>query len=175
MFPTDDPFAYPNQPISTLEDSHYTTPDQTQDSFSLPSTEKDAFDGSRNIHPGPRRVQTEFGSFDGFNAPAYNASTIPAHLTQGRHYSSPLSVSQTFEVPQTEEPASLSGMPIMNQHPPGGYWSQGGPDGMRVDLTMGGVNLAELFGGDSWSMNTQPWGAGATADMGDPMAQWKHE
>ncbi|KAJ5208989.1 hypothetical protein N7449_003368 [Penicillium cf. viridicatum] len=104
MFPSDDPFAYPTQPMSTLEDDHF-----RHDASGMPS--KYPFDSAPGMGPttpgDPSSAGVSTPTFDFTNLPNYPIanppgikSSVPSHLrpshsrTSSRVHS-PISQSQT--------------------------------------------------------------------------------
>lgn len=104
MFPSDDPFAYPTQPMSTLEDDHF-----RHDPTGMPSQYPfDSASGMGPATPGePSSAGVSTPTFDFTNMPNYPIantpgikSSVPSHLrpshsrTSSRVHS-PISQSQT--------------------------------------------------------------------------------
>jgi hypothetical protein len=153
MFPGDNPFAYPNQPISTLEGaSQFMTRDLTQDGFT-PGSETEPFGMAPRGMPQP--------PLDPFNVSMLNNNLAMQHFAQqqGRLFSTPMSGNAAFSMsPMVEEPRTMAGMPMVTGAPlppPEDYWTQlqkTGSVGMRSGLTPGGVDLDVLFGagGEVW-------------------------
>lgn len=107
MFPSDDPFAYPTQPMSTLEDDHF-----RHDQHGMPS--QFAFDTTQpgsmgqNTPSDPSAASVSTPTFDAFaNLPNFNAgppgvkSSVPnrlqanAHSMNSSRLHSPISQGQT--------------------------------------------------------------------------------
>jgi hypothetical protein len=151
MFPSDNPFAYPNQPMSTLEAQHIMNAEQPNP-YSSPASSS-MYNLGRDNNQTPTTL-----SFDTARMPAFAGSfDVPPHfMQQGRQVSVPMSGGPSFDVPaQIDEPADLTAINF-----PGGegYWTQiDRAGGGRTGLTPGGINLDELFGGEGWSniWNTQ--------------------
>jgi len=151
MFPSDNPFAYPNQPMSTLE---------AQQSMGL--EREQIFNNSK----GGMFASSMFGrgqpphlSFDNSAIPVYDqqAAAHQQYLQQGRQMSAPLTIGNSFELPEQMKRGELNRMLF----PGDGYWApMTKPEGERAGITTGGVNLDELFGGEGWSniWNTQTFG-----------------
>lgn len=104
MFPSDDPFAYPTQPMSTLEDDHF-----RHDRAGMPS--QYSFDSKPGMAPStpvePSSAAGSTSSFDFPNIPNFSGantpgikSSVPSHLRPSHSRSSsrihsPISQSQT--------------------------------------------------------------------------------
>jgi hypothetical protein len=144
MFPSDNPFAYPNQPMSTLEAQHVVNAEQTI-SYSSPATSS-----MYNLGGNNNQVPASL-SFDNTRMPAFAGSfNVAQHfMQQGRQMSTPMDGAPSFGAPPQIEPVDLNAVNF-----PGGegYWSQmDRVSGGRTGLTPGGINLDELFGGEGWS------------------------
>lgn len=127
MYPSTNPFAYGNQPISSLEDAHMISPEQ-QNPFTGRAGEFEPV-GS-NV--GPQTI-----SFDGFNNSAFG--TAP---------------SQAMYQPERQDPASIpwrnpSNLQLelgsLNMNVDQRFWPQ--VEKGRTGLAPG-INLDELFGND---------------------------
>lgn len=146
MFPSDNPFAYPNQPMSTLEAEHTMKAEQPS-SYSSPTSSNMYHLGGHNNTQTPTTL-----SFDNTRMPEFAGSfNVPPHfMQQGRTMSTPMSGAPSFDISlQVDEPADLT-----TTNFPGGedYWSQmDRASGGRSGLTPGGINLDELFGGEGWN------------------------
>ena len=151
MFPSDNPFAYPNQPMSTLEARQILKLEQSS-SYSSP-TSTSLYNIGVDNNQAPASL-----SFDNPEMPAFPESfNMPLHfMQQGGQISTSMVSAPAFDAtPQIDEPAGLDAINF-----PGGegYWSQiDRTGGGRTGLTPGGINLDELFGGEGWSniWNTQ--------------------
>lgn len=144
MFPSDNPFAYPNQPMSTLEAQQSLNVEQ-------PSYSNAASSGMYSCGVNSNPMPASF-SFDNTQMPAFSgAFNVPLRfMQQGRQMNAPISGPPSFDAPpQMDEPTDLNAM----NFPAGdGYWSQmDRAGGGRTGLTPGGINLDELFGGEGWS------------------------
>ena len=131
MFPSGDPFAYPNQPISTLEASQFTP--EGQGSFS-------------NIYMGDNMGQPNV-SYENLSGPMYGNFAPFMNPSHGQ--------------PMSSNAGPYSSMPTranMGAMPQGGnldlnqndeqFWSQMG--GGRTGPTPN-VNLDDLFGNEQWN------------------------
>lgn len=160
MFPSDDPFAYPNQPISTLEDANYITAEQAPSSQprsrSHGTGEEDLFGLS-----GPSdsaQIPQDF-VFDPLNMSIFHTRGMTPQFPQdppqqssqpGRHFAGMMDADPNFGL------AHMEGSSPMNtfQLPHEGYWHQMQSSG-RTGLTPGEPNLDELlFGAEGWG---GPW------------------
>jgi len=135
MFPSDNPFAYPNQPLSTFDQqSAYSSP-AGSGMYNIASTQP-----STNMPFDDARKNAFGGSF-----------SIPQHYMEtGQQLNAPLSGATGFDSPQTiEGNGDMTGINF-----PGGegYWTQMDRiNGSRIGLIPGGINIDELFGGEGWS------------------------
>ena len=142
MFPSDNPFAYPNQPMSALEGTQFmSTEEQQQESFSGAASEHDY--GMPNQLNSARMAPDL--SFNDLNNSVFG-NNIGQQYHNARHFSAPMGATN-FPVPGIEENMVMGGVP----GPPEDYWSQVTKQGMRTGMTPGGVNLDELFGGEGWN------------------------
>lgn len=143
MFPSDNPFAYPNQPISTLESAQYGGfPEANMDPFPA-SNENSMYGTPGSLHSRPTGDFPISSNFHGQH--------LPPHLgQQGRHFSAPMPQQQVFDMQGLmSEPEPLAGNGGISQDD---YWSQMNKATTRMGFTPGaGVNLDELFGGDGWN------------------------
>lgn len=144
MFPSDNPFAYPNQPMSTLEAQQSLSAEQ-QNSYSSTASSS-MYNVSMSSNPTPASF-----SFDNTQMPAFPGSfSVPqTFMQQGRQINAPISGPPSFDPPaQMDESTDLNAI----NFPAEGYWSQmDRTGGGRAGLTPGGINLDELFGGEGWS------------------------
>ena len=151
MFPSDNPFVYPNQPMSTLEAQQIMNAEHPN-SYSGPVRST-----VYNLGGSDNQTPTTL-SFGNTRMPSFTGSfNVPPHLMQQeRQTSAAMSGGPAFDIPpQTDAPADINAINF-----PGGegYWNQlDRPSGGRSGLTPGGINLDELFGGEGWSniWNTQ--------------------
>ena len=143
MFPSDNPFAYPNQPISTLE-AQQITPDQ-QNSFPSPANSGIYSSGRDSTHTGTGI------SFENPSMPIFGdiSGIQPSFLQQPGQFGVSMSSGPTFEIPQQMEGnGEVGGLNLPGE----GYWTQmDRAETGRTGLTPGGINLDELFGGEGWS------------------------
>lgn len=153
MFPGDNPFAYPNQPMSTLDTmpsapfgndspqaiAQYDTPVSMSHQQGF-SQDFDKFGGHHNLsqgfHEGHNRNQ--------------NPSSMPQHFFNANHMSNePGMMSMPQQQNSLQVPGSMEG---------DDYWSHAPAKGnFRTGLTPGGpavnLNLDDIFGNaNSWSM-----------------------
>lgn len=145
MFPSENPFAYPNQPMSMLEAQQIMSAEPPS-SYSSPIS-------SSMYNLGGSNVQTPTTlSFDNNRLPGFAGSfNIAPPLThQGQQIGAPLSSGPPFDTtPHMDEPADLDAISFPSGE---GYWSQMDRASVgRTGLTPGGINLDELFGGEGWS------------------------
>jgi hypothetical protein len=171
MFPSDNPFAYPNQPISTLEgvDARYGFTDAPMDSPFTGSNENSAsmLGTPASIPSQPHLPITSNPEqrSHGQQAPQLDMATLQrlyeehpqlaTHLAQQRHFAG-----QGGPVPFMQDQGSSSQQQMFDM--PGGipedYWNQQNKPS-RTGFTPGGnVNLDELFGGgDGWGATAGMW------------------
>ncbi|KAJ5648372.1 hypothetical protein N7490_004744 [Penicillium lividum] len=98
MFPTDDPFAYPTQPMSTLEDDHF-----RHDRSGLGPTQY-PFDSTPMVHsPSDPSVTTP--GFDFSNLPGYGAASIKSSVPNR------LQAAPQLNSPRVHSPISQSHTP----------------------------------------------------------------
>jgi hypothetical protein len=160
MFPSDNPFAYPNQPISTLEsvDSRFGYPDAAMDSpFGGSNENTTSILGTpANIPSQPQMPVTSNSEQRGHpqQPPHMNMATLQrlyeenpqlaAHLAQQRHYAG-----QNGSLQFMPDQGAAS-QPMYDV--PEDYWNQANKPTSRTGFTPGGnVNLDDLFGGgDGW-------------------------
>ncbi|KAJ5668739.1 hypothetical protein N7462_009809 [Penicillium macrosclerotiorum] len=110
MFPSDDPFAYPTQPMSTLEDDHFKHDRGGISSSQFPFDSKSHQVGMGSSTPSdPSVAGVSTPSFDSYNLPSFPAgaptsikSSVPSRLQQatsqamnGPRLQSPISQAQT--------------------------------------------------------------------------------
>ena len=147
MFPSENPFAYGNQPSSMLESQQYLGSSHPGSvPCSLSSNLYDLGDGL-----GEPEIVHPFGNAD---VPMYNGE-LPLYMQQqqGRQGSASIPGAEPFGPAQIVED---HGDPTGAQFPPAGgegIWppvDRGGEQGRNTCPTPG-VNLDELFGGESWS------------------------
>lgn len=110
MFPSDDPFAYPTQPMSTLENGHFRQ-DGAQDLFGLGATsQQPGLAATQSSDPG-----ASMGSFDSFSnfpvfpngMPTGMGTAVPSQLQHQRQ------VSQSqLQSPASHSPVRTSGEPV---------------------------------------------------------------
>lgn len=145
MFPGDNPFAYPNQPISTLDDMPnlpFGSNVQSTESFNLPD-------------------QSNTNNQQHYNVPYLSQPEFPG----GMPTSAPQANTQYFTMNQmTDEPGQLNaGSAQNNLQVPGqvdenDYWSHAPAKGQfRTGLTPGGqavsLDLDDIFGNaQGWTM-----------------------
>lgn len=191
MFPSGDQFAYPAQPLSTLEDDHFkdelsTSPMQyTQDSFTPqgPNTLNGNFSRPMsNGLDGLNGLQGLSGPFQSASAAtlAPQLQHLGLQQTPSTHSSTPDNIQspdlvslphnymwQSFSL---SNPSMTNEQPMKEQSVPGGkatMTDNGGLDGMS-SLGMGfdmDVNFGEILG----NIGTNP---GAAANMNDEWSQW---
>jgi hypothetical protein len=144
MFPSDNPFAYPNQPMSTLEAQQSLNAEQ-QNSYSGPTTTS-MYNVGVNSNPTPA-----YFLFDSTQMPAIPRSfNVPQRsVQQGQEMNALISGPPSFDAPsQTDEPTDLNAI----NFPGEGYWSRTDRTGEgRNGLAPSGINLDELFGGEGWN------------------------
>ena len=143
MFPSDNPLAYPNQPMSTLEAQQWISPEQ-QSTYSSPVST--GMYNISNTQPPPN-VPFDNTGLGGFG----RSYSIPQqYMQRGGQTNAPVHGTSGFDTPQQTE---STGNPTVVNFPAGdGYWSQMDRiNGGRTGLTPGGINMDELFGGDGWN------------------------
>lgn len=193
MFPSDDPFAYPTQPMSTLEDDHFkydgTGMPQSTFPFEQPASRPPGTPGDQNI-TSP--------SFDGFgNLPSFPVggvkSSVPTRLQAGNNQSvsssrlsSPISQTQSpsealsspdlVSIPNQNfvwqgynfQPSNIAPQPTApqdNTAPNGLLDFNMGLDENAMGLKMEGISFDDLFG------NTASFNSGNPAPN-DDWTQW---
>lgn len=122
MFPSGDPFAYPNQPISTLEEGNFK---QEPGQF--------GFSGANNI-PFFNEPTTSGIPFENFDAPIYGAPYIMAGGAPA----------QMGGNPGFQSPIDWSGSDMGGE--PQAWQAQAKVNGMP-----GGMNLNEIIGSEEWN------------------------
>lgn len=190
MFPSDDPFAYGNQPISTLEDNQFGgLQDISPDAFS--NTNGNQFpspDVSQTNLPPPQFNMTGFDTFNGLGhmnqQQRQQQQHIPNNLSNTSLVDSPTANGQT---PMFNMSGSFVNEPDTMQHSnqqhgqdADDYWSSAPNKGQfRTGFTPGAppVNLDELFGsGNGWGpMNMGmdfSMGIGDTTNSGNLGGPW---
>lgn len=171
MFPSDNPFAYPNQPISTLEgvDARYGYSDAAMDSpFAGSNENSTSMLGTPASVPSQPQLPVSSNPEQrghGQPVPPLDMVTLQriyeenpqlaAHLAQQRHFAGP---GGQVHFMQGQGPPSQQQQQQQQQmfDMPGGlsedYWNQANKPTSRTGFTPGGnLNLDELFGGgDGW-------------------------
>lgn len=126
MFPSDDPFAYPTQPMSTLEDGHF-----RQDGLPFtftPTSQQPAMPSTQSTNPTGMTLGMPNTTYDSFpNYPVFSnglptttmGATIPSHLRHRRHVSqpqhpSPVSHSPARSTVETVSSPDLVSIPNQN-------------------------------------------------------------
>ena len=131
MFPSNNPFAYPNQPISTLEDTQFSPNDQGN--FS-------------NFYMSNNMAQPNM-SYENLSSPVFGS--FPPFMTQSQP---PVTGGTSAPFQNLPGTPGVGGMQPNSNFDPNShndeFWSQMG--GNRSGLTSG-VNLDELFGSESWN------------------------
>lgn len=129
MFPSADPFAYPNQPISTLEDGQFK---QEQGQFGFP--------GTNNIY-----VPNETSNVCLENLAVPMFGSLPPYLIQqGRQVPTPMN-DPSFSGPQVDAGMNADMVPVSSEQ---GFWQPTRNPG-RTGMTPG-MNLDEIFSGEDW-------------------------
>lgn len=149
MFPSAEPFNYPNQPLTTFENNQFSKDQAVFNTFGA------GRDTASSVIP-PRQMNTSEG--DNLEAQFY---TLPPYMVaqqqqqhqqhqqqQTRHQQARWDVSM---------PSQMSGMPQLstlgmdgNMLAGGDGWS-GQQAGMAPNGGFTGVNLNEIFGGEEWN------------------------
>ena len=140
MFPSDNPFAYPNQPMSTLEGTLYMSPEDQQENFSVSTSEPDYHISNQMNAPIPPDL-----SFNDLNNSVYTNNLAPQYHNSS-NFSAPMAPT-SFPVPCVEDTMGMAGM--TNTHED--FWAQMNKQGVTTGMNSGAVNLDELFGGDGWT------------------------
>lgn len=170
MFPSDNPFAYPNQPISTLEgvDARYSYPDAPMDSPFTGSNENGTsmLGTPASIPSQPHLPMTSNPEQRGASHPRTQIDMatlqrlyeenpqLAAQLAQQRHFAGAAGPVQFMP---DHGPPSQQQMFDLPTGIPEDYWSN--KPTSRTGFTPGGnVNLDELFGGgDGWGAAGMTW------------------
>ena len=160
MFPSDNPFAYPNQPMTALDsvDSHYSF---SESSITTPNESNMFGTPNSSTHQIP-----QFGAYDYAFQQALNENPNLAQqfATQGsRHFNAPFTdilmqnaigtdMNQLGGVPKTTEPINMGGDINANTNPE--YWKQ--MNGGQIGIGQGpsqGVPQAHMdyFGSEGWN------------------------
>ena len=147
MYPSTNPFAYGNQPLSILEDTQMMTAEQ-QTSFGRP-TNAFGIPGSTNSPPNV--------PFNHFSDPPFGDSqSQPLY----QHDHSGVTTTPTRTLPNFRLPQSTSTQEAGNLNPDEEFWQQMAKG--RTVLTPG-INLDELFGSDGgWNPVYMDQGFGRT-------------
>lgn len=140
MFPSDNPFAYPNQPMSTLEGTQYMSPEE-QENFSAGTSEAEYHITNQMNAQMPPDL-----SFNDLNNSVY-AGNLAHQYHNSRDFSGPIAGATNFSLSSVEDTMGMNGMANTQEE----FWSQINKQGTRTGLTPGAVNLDELFGGDGWT------------------------
>jgi hypothetical protein len=125
MYPSANPFAYGNQPLSILEEFQMTVP-EIQTPFAGPTRPF----GTPGSNIGPPNML-----FNGFSNPNFGNPPQQSPYDQDRH--------DPASAPRRDQPNFP--MDLGNMNVDGGFWQQMGKQ--RTGL-MPGINLDELFGSD---------------------------
>lgn len=155
MFPSDNPFAYPNQPISTLESSN--------PQFGMQESNADSYSGSNEASlmgtpvsipshmSGPNHdAQRQFEMANLQRMYEGSPQLAPPFGTPVRPFGTP---SGGYGGPMPNFGGASQGYEMPGQAAQEDYWSHVSKGNMasRTGFTPGaGVNLEELFGGDTW-------------------------
>lgn len=134
MFPSDNPFAYPNQPMSTLEGMQYLSPEEQQET--LPGKQNFGMPNQLNNTQMPPEL-----SFNELNNSVFG-SNLAQEYHNNRHFSAPMGATN---FPMTMDEGM--GIPVAQDE----YWPHLSKQAGAHGLAPGGVNLDELFGGEGWS------------------------
>ncbi len=132
MYPSTNPFAYGNQPLSVLEESQMIAKSQ--------QTSLSAFTDTLHVPTSNREAFTL--PVDNFDISAFGAFPPPGMNAQQRHGAASMPQDHPTHVP-TSQPTVAQDTGNTNMYE--GFWPQ--MDGGRTGLTPG-VNLDELFGAD---------------------------
>jgi hypothetical protein len=135
MFPSENPFAYPNQPMSTLEGMQYMSPEDQQQEPLSGGTSEQNFGMPNNAHMPPEL------SFNDLNNSVFG-SNLAQQYHSNRHFSAPMGATN---FPMTMD----EGMGI--SVPQDEYWPHLKKQAVPQGMTPAGLNLDELFGGEGWN------------------------
>lgn len=179
MFPSDDPFAYPAQPMSTLEDGHFRQEGQRPTPFGLdPTTSQQPTMPGTQAGDLSGTMGPSFDSFSNFPVFTNGVPTAMGSTTPGQFQSHKRQVSQSqlqspvsrSSAPNTGEPVSspdLVSIPNRNfawqnynfdqqnmpEQMPAVSGSQGFDMNMDNDMGVGldlGIPLDEILGNDAF-------------------------
>jgi hypothetical protein len=171
MFPSDNPFAYPNQPISTLEssDGHFSFQDSGIDAFTGPNDHTMYDTPTTNVGQMPQPSPAPNYDFSYQRALNEHPGLMQAYGGTANHFGAPLTdllMQNTFSgdnnshfnhLPALQDPMTTSegpdAGPSQNSEE---YWNRlhKGDVGMRTGLTPGTEpGLNEFFSPESWSTN----------------------
>jgi hypothetical protein len=144
MFPGDNPFAYPNQPISTLESSNpQYYGESNSNEASVMGTPASHMSGQSNEAQRQYEMANLQRMYEG-------SPHLSPYGGPGRSYGAG---SYGGSMPNYGGPIQRYGANIQGQGAPEDYWNSVSKGNMasRTGFTPGGgVNLEELFGGDTW-------------------------
>lgn len=144
MFPSDDPFAYPTQPMSTLEDGHFR--DDQLGRHSQFATPQQAGSMSQSTPSGSSTTNAPTPTYDAYaNLPHYNAgapsgvkSSVPNRLQTNAHSMTPSRLHSP--IPQGRAPSETLSSPDLVSIPNQNFVWQGynfqpttmGPDSTAI-------------------------------------------
>lgn len=142
MFPSDNPFAYPNQPMSALEGTQYMSPEEQQENFSAGTSEPEYHLTNQMNAQLPPEL-----SFNDLNNSVFtNNLAQQYHNNHNTEFSASMAPTN-FSASSVEDTMGMSGM----TNPQDEFWTQMNKQGIRTGMTPGAVNLDELFGGEGWA------------------------
>ncbi len=156
MFPSDNPFAYPNQPISTLEAANSQFGIQESGPEPYPGSNEASMMGtpaSIPSHMSSLNHEQQHHLFDVASMHRMYEEDSPTaqQYQQGRHFGGPIP-GFGGQMPCYEGQNQVYDM--LGQMPQEEYWTQMGKSNTatRTGFAAGAsVNLDELFGGENWA------------------------
>lgn len=177
MFPSDNPFAYPNQPISTLEssDGQYSFQDSSIDAFTGPGDHNMYETSTTNVGQMPQSTSAPNYDFSYQRALNDHPGLMQGYGGNAGHFGAPLTdilMQNTFgadhnphfnhnQIPNMHDPMTTTGEVSDNSgvpgpHNPEEYWNrlQKNDVGMRTGLTPSTESgLNDFFTPESWGTN----------------------
>ncbi|KAJ9608431.1 Gypsy retrotransposon integrase-like protein 1 [Cladophialophora chaetospira] len=156
MFPSDNPFAYPNQPMSALEsaDGRYSFSEA-----SMTPSESNLFGTPSS---GTHQIPQQFGAYDFGFQPALNGNPTLAQqfaAQANRDFNAPFTdilmqntmghdMTHLGGIPRTSEPASMGDMNMTAN--PGEYWKGLGSGQSGIEQGLSQTNV-DYFGSEGWN------------------------
>lgn len=145
MFPSSEPFNYPNQPLTTFENNQF-------------GKDQAFFSNLNNVSAAPMMSSRPGTTMDNDNLEA-QLYTLPPYMMQQAqqqqaawNMTAPQAQHQQQQQQQMNGMRQLSGQYAMDGGPLGGNEGWGGrTQGMGSNQGFSGVNLNDIFGGEEWN------------------------